>query len=96
MAHTRLIVAFAGLACILAATMPVRANAAEPAPAATPVGTDAGTGFTWSKEAFDAAANYSAKNSGRAMLVMRDGEVLYERYDNGWSATRPHPLASGT
>jgi len=52
--------------------------------------------FTWTKEAFDAAADYSAAYSGRAMLVMRDGEVLYERYDNGWSATKPHALASGT
>lgn len=45
---------------------------------------------------FVAAADYSAKHSGRAVLVMRGGQVLFERYDNGWSADRPHPLASGT
>lgn len=49
-----------------------------------------------SQEAFTAAADYSAERFGRAMLVMHDGEVIFERYDNGWSAARPHPLASGT
>ncbi len=52
--------------------------------------------FAWSKDAFQAAADYSAQNSGRAMLVMRDGQVLFEHYTNGGGATRPHPLASGT
>lgn len=45
---------------------------------------------------FAAAADYSARLSGRAVLVMRGGTVVYERYDNGWSAERPHMLASGT
>ncbi len=45
---------------------------------------------------FNQAADYSAQFSGRALLIVRDGEILFERYDNGWSATRPHMLASGT
>lgn len=44
----------------------------------------------------DAAADYSANHSGRALLIMLDGKTVYERYDNGWTANRPHPLASGT
>lgn len=30
------------------------------------------------------------------MLVMKDGQVIFERYARGWTADRPHPLASGT
>lgn len=30
------------------------------------------------------------------MLVMKDGKVIFERYARGWTAERPHPLASGT
>jgi CubicO group peptidase (beta-lactamase class C family) len=63
-------------------------SSAESSPAAT---SDA----TARKAKFEQAADYSAKFSGRAVLVMRKGEVLYERYDD-WSATRPHMLASGT
>lgn len=48
------------------------------------------------KARFDRAADYSAGISGRAMLVMRGGKVIYERYDNGWAPEKPHPLASGT
>lgn len=48
------------------------------------------------KAAFDASADYSTKCGGRAVLIMRDGKVIYERFDNGWNANRPHPLASGT
>jgi CubicO group peptidase (beta-lactamase class C family) len=44
----------------------------------------------------DAAADYSASLGGRALLVMIDGKTVYERYDHGWTADRPHPLASGT
>lgn len=42
------------------------------------------------------AAAYSESCAGRAMLVLRDGEVVFERYARGWTADRPHPLASGT
>ncbi|HMO15877.1 MAG TPA: serine hydrolase [Pirellulaceae bacterium] len=45
---------------------------------------------------FTRSADYSADHSGRAFLVLRDGEIVFERYDNGWSANRPHLLASGT
>lgn len=45
---------------------------------------------------FEAAARLSEDAAGRALLVVRDGEVLFERYTNGWSAERPHALASGT
>lgn len=45
---------------------------------------------------FEKAADYSAKHSGRTLLIQRDGKVIYERYDNGWNAMTPHPLASGT
>jgi CubicO group peptidase (beta-lactamase class C family)/enterochelin esterase-like enzyme len=48
------------------------------------------------KAGFKAAADYSAEHSGRAVLILRDGEVVFERYDHGWSAAMPHPLASGT
>ena len=45
---------------------------------------------------FVAAADYSSGKSGRAVLVMQHGRVVFERYDNDWKATKPHPLASGT
>ena len=48
------------------------------------------------KERFAAAADYSARHGGRAVLIERDGTNVFERYDNGWKAERPHPLASGT
>jgi CubicO group peptidase (beta-lactamase class C family) len=43
-----------------------------------------------------AAADYSTQYSGRAVLVQVGGKVVFERYDNGWGAERPHPLASGS
>jgi len=43
-----------------------------------------------------AAADYSARHSGRVVVVMVDGKVVFERADNGWAVDRPHPLASGT
>lgn len=42
------------------------------------------------------AADYSTRHGGRAVLILQNGQTLSERYDRGWSATRPHPLASGT
>ncbi|MFN9986521.1 MAG: serine hydrolase domain-containing protein [Pirellula sp.] len=48
------------------------------------------------KSLLDEAADYSAKFSGRAVLVMHRGELVYERYDKNWIASRPHMLASGT
>ncbi len=44
----------------------------------------------------DAAADYSTQFAGKAVLVMHNAEVVYERYDNGGGASRANPLASGT
>ncbi len=49
-----------------------------------------------SSNALVRAVEYSAAHGGRAFLVQVGGRVIYERYDGGWSADRPHPLASGT
>jgi len=43
-----------------------------------------------------AAADYSAGLAGRALLVMHEGKVVFERYDNGFDGARAHPLASGS
>jgi CubicO group peptidase (beta-lactamase class C family) len=45
---------------------------------------------------FQAAADYSAQVNGHAVLVEVDGAIVFERYDNGFAADRPHDLASGT
>lgn len=44
---------------------------------------------------FTRAADYSTKLDGRAVLVQQGGQVIFERYDNNWSAHAPDPLASG-
>jgi len=49
-----------------------------------------------SRTSLESAADYSEQFSGRAMLVLHEGKVVFERYANGWNADRPHPLASGT
>jgi CubicO group peptidase (beta-lactamase class C family) len=59
----------------------------NPDPAPTPPPTQAD---------IERAMAYSEGHAGRAVLVMKDGLVIAERYANGWSAERPHPLASGT
>ena len=46
--------------------------------------------------AAEQAAAYSKRFRGHALLVMLDGEVVFERYEDGWSESRRHPLASGT
>ena len=48
------------------------------------------------REAGDAAAEYSEALGGRALLVVRDGDIVFERYADGWTPTRRHMLASGT
>jgi len=45
---------------------------------------------------YKTAADYSTSLGGHAVLVMLDGKVVFEQYDGGWRADRPHPLASGT
>ena len=45
-------------------------------------------------ERFAQAADYGAAHGGRAILIRQRGAVVFERYDRGWTATRPNPLAS--
>jgi CubicO group peptidase (beta-lactamase class C family) len=83
------------------AAAPARATPSVPAPSAPndrprflnpePSPTPAPTA-----EAIAKAIAYSESKSGRAVLVMKDGVVIAEQYAKGWSADRPHPLASGT
>ncbi len=80
----------AGEPPIVAASRPAASPPAESPPAAT--GTDSAA---WARRG-DSAAEYSAGFSGRAVLIMHDGRVVYERYDHDWAASRPHMLASGT
>ncbi|MCX7601341.1 MAG: serine hydrolase [Meiothermus sp.] len=42
------------------------------------------------------AAAYSAQNRGLALLVMVDGQIVFEDYPGRGSPTRAHELASGT
>jgi len=44
----------------------------------------------------DLAADYSARNGGRAVLVMVDGNIAFERYDNGFAADTATHLHSAT
>jgi CubicO group peptidase (beta-lactamase class C family) len=43
-----------------------------------------------------AAADYSASHNGHAVLVLVDGKIVFERYQNGFTAEQPHNLYSGT
>ncbi len=43
-----------------------------------------------------AAAEYSHSQHGTGVLVMVRGEVIFEDYAPGWTADKPHLLASGT
>jgi len=45
---------------------------------------------------FEEAARYSADHRGVSMLVMIDGEIVFESYPNDGSANEAHNLASGT
>ncbi len=49
-----------------------------------------------SAENYKKAADYSAQNGGRAVLVLSDGKVVFERYDNGHAADKANHLHSGT
>jgi CubicO group peptidase (beta-lactamase class C family) len=46
--------------------------------------------------AMTAAADYSKANRGRSIIVMFDGKVVFERYDNGGAADKVQMLASGS
>lgn len=56
---------------------------AEPDPGAT-------------EQRYELAAAYSEERAGDAVVVWRNGDVVFERYQNGYDAGRPHILASGT
>ena len=45
---------------------------------------------------FEEAARYNADNRGISMLVMVDGEIVFEDYPNGGSSHQANNLASGT
>ena len=49
-----------------------------------------------SEAAMKAAADYSKAHQGQTCLVMFDGKVVLERYDNGGAADRVQMLASGS
>lgn len=45
---------------------------------------------------FQRGADYSANHGGRALLVMQDGQVVFEQYDHGFDADKSHALAGAT
>jgi len=45
---------------------------------------------------FDAAADYSARYGGHALVVVRDDTVVYEAGQNGFRAHEPHRVLGGT
>jgi CubicO group peptidase (beta-lactamase class C family) len=45
---------------------------------------------------FEAAGDYAARNQGLSLIVMIDGTIVYERYDNGHDAAQPVHIASAT
>jgi CubicO group peptidase (beta-lactamase class C family) len=47
-------------------------------------------------ESLRAAADYLKGRNGHAMLVYHRDTLVFEDYFNGWSADKPHRLASGT
>ncbi len=69
---------------IASASIDGLAYAADPLPTRAPA-----------VEAMRAAAEYSKSQTGHAMVVMFDGKVIFEQYDNGGAIDKPHSLASG-
>ncbi len=51
---------------------------------------------TFRPDALAAAAAYSARYRGVALLVACDGEIVFEDYPNGGAPDRANPIASGT
>jgi CubicO group peptidase (beta-lactamase class C family) len=41
------------------------------------------------------AVAYAKRHAPAALLIERDGEIVYEDYDSGWNAEKPHALYSG-
>jgi CubicO group peptidase (beta-lactamase class C family) len=48
-----------------------------------------------SADALRAAAEYSQSHTGHALIVLFDGQVVFEQYDDGGAREQPHDLASG-
>lgn len=92
--HPRL-AALACLAAALGATCASASGKTQPAPPTRDAATAPTDDATWQRRG-EAAADYSARFDGRAVLILHRGRVVYERYDHGWAASRPHMLASGT
>jgi CubicO group peptidase (beta-lactamase class C family) len=49
-----------------------------------------------SDEKYRKAADYSMQQGGDALLILEGEEIVLEEYDKTYSASKPHPLASGT
>ena len=52
--------------------------------------------LTVTQAGLKAAAAYSRNASGEALVVMRNGKIIFEQYDNGGGADRRQMLASGS
>ena len=48
------------------------------------------------QERYKLAAQYSEKNNGSAVVVVKGDKVVFEDYENGFTANIPHFLASGS
>jgi len=48
------------------------------------------------QERYKLAAEYSAENRGRSVLIMKGDKIVFEDYENGHTAEMPWFLASGT
>lgn len=57
---------------------------------------DEQTAEPFSADSLRSAANYLKDHNGHAMLVYHRDKLVFEEYFNGWSADKPHRLASGT
>jgi CubicO group peptidase (beta-lactamase class C family) len=49
-----------------------------------------------SAQKYQKAADYSRRQGGDALLILEGEEIILEQYDKGYSARKPHALASGT
>jgi CubicO group peptidase (beta-lactamase class C family) len=49
-----------------------------------------------SDEKYRKAADYAMHQGGDALLILEGEEIVLEEYDKNYSASKPHPLASGT
>lgn len=49
-----------------------------------------------SDQKYQKAADYSMRQGGDALLILEGEEIVLELYDKNYSASKPHPLTSGT